>query len=108
VSSRYSPDVSTTYLFLVFGFGRPVLRLLPLPVARAIDPVVLLDPAPGKPFHVMAHTWRHLLCFLASCSNTRVEASPAAMTTETNPRLRVVLHFLRVRTLGIFKPIYVQ
>lgn len=84
---------------LVFGYGRPVIQVLPLPAPRAIDPVLVLDPSPGKPFHVVAHSWRHLLRFLAGCFNTRVEPSPAAMAREkTSPRLRVVLHFVRVRT----------
>jgi len=88
----------------VFGFGRPVIQVLPLPVPQAIDTVLILDPAPSKPFHVVAHTWRHLLRFLAACSNTRVEASPAAMAREkTSPRLRVVLHFVRVRTFNFLK-----
>lgn len=89
---------------VVFGFGRPVIQVLPLPVPQAVDPVIMLDPAPSKPFHLVAHTWRHLLRFLASCANTRVEASPAAMAREkTSPRLRVVLHFVRVRTFDFLK-----
>ena len=83
----------------MFGYGRPVIFLLPLPAPRAIEPNIVLDHRPGKPFHVVAHSWRYLLRFLASCANTRVEPSPAAMAREkTSPRLRVVLHFLRVRT----------
>jgi len=102
VSRLYKLTVALLNISLVSGYGRPVIQVLPLPAPRAVDPVLLLDPAPGKPFHVVAHTWWHLLRFLASCANTRVEPSPAAMAREkTSPRLRVVLHFVRVRTFDL-------
>jgi hypothetical protein len=88
----------------VFGYGRPVIQVLPLPAPQGIDPALVLYPSPGKPFHVVAHSWQHLLRFLAGCSSTRVEPSPAALNREkTSPQLRVVLHFVRVRTFSLSK-----
>lgn len=59
-----------------------------------------MEPEPAPPYHIVAHTWKHLVRFIASQNETRIEPSPAALAREKSgpPNLRVVLHFVKVST----------
>ncbi|KAG9056005.1 hypothetical protein FS842_000573 [Serendipita sp. 407] len=83
---------------ILHGYGRPVIREQPLPTATPVQEAVIIEPEPSLPFFIVAHTWRHLIRYIASQSNSRVEPSPAALAREKHgpPNLRVVLHFVKL------------
>ncbi|KAG8832125.1 hypothetical protein FRC17_001996 [Serendipita sp. 399] len=83
---------------ILHGYGRPIIREQPLPTATSVQEVVVMEPEPSPPFFIVAQTWKNLIKFIASQSNTRVEPSPAALAREKHgpPNLRVVLHFVKL------------
>lgn len=83
---------------IIHGFGRPVIRHQELPPPTPLAEVITLEPEPSPPFFILAHTWRHLLKFMASQSQTRIEPSPAALAREKHgpPNMRAVLHFIKM------------
>ncbi|KAG8818655.1 hypothetical protein FRC17_010756 [Serendipita sp. 399] len=83
---------------ILHGYGCPILHEQPLPTATPVREVVKMEPEPSPPFFIVAPTWKILIKFIASQSNTRVEPSPAALAREKHgpPNLRVVLHFIKL------------
>ncbi|KAG8814891.1 hypothetical protein FRC17_000935 [Serendipita sp. 399] len=93
---------SDSFSGILHGYGRPISGDQPLPTATPLQEVVKMEPEPSPPFFIVAQTWKDLIKFIASQSNTRVEPSASALAREKQgpPNLRVVLHFIRLSNGG--------
>lgn len=81
---------------IIYGFGRPVIRMMPLPMPPPMADVIQLDPG-SPPFYIVAHDWRQLWKFIYIQAAVRIETL-AVDEEDKLPKatLQTVLHFLEV------------